>query len=479
MLEVLLEIEGVVLYLFEGFCMQYLFSAFAKARKGGTAGRYAAVPAWGIIRFFMSMMFVGNENGSLVFKLLCTMLLLFLFTIFWYKGSLRLKVFLTVQFIAVYELTFFAAYSFLYFGELLNKLFVRMFDEAFITVETFGIALNINMVISVLLMGVIQCGLLLYAVRKIVASYRYKDAMDKEVGYYLLPAVAGILVAVLLRLLMITVEDGSPVLLYGRYPVLYLVIPMIAIVLLGVILFSFQLYQGMIALQMERAEKAIMENQIVQMQNSLVEVEHLYDGIRGVRHDMKNHMAVLQNLFKKNLADSGAAGELRKYFEDMDAAVGQLDSRVHTGNAVCDAVISSKFLYAEKEIEGIILDADDFTLSDKAGMRAYDVGIILSNGLDNAIEACRKLREKQPNAKTYIEVRSFWNGKMYFIEIENSFDGSLRMDGESGYPVSTKTDGEAHGIGLRNIRNCAKKYAGDMDCIIKDGRFILSVMIKG
>ena len=35
-----------------------------------------------------------------------------------------------------------------------------------------------------------------------------------------------------------------------------------------------------------------------------------------------------------------------------------------------------------------------------------------------------------------------------------------------------------HGIGLKNIRKCAVKYGGDMDCIVKGNRFTLSVMVK-
>ncbi len=47
--------------------------------------------------------------------------------------------------------------------------------------------------------------------------------------------------------------------------------------------------------QEERAEKIVLENQITQMQSFMAEMEHLYDGIRSVKHDMKNHTAVLQN----------------------------------------------------------------------------------------------------------------------------------------------------------------------------------------
>ena len=119
--------------------------------------------------------------------------------------------------------------------------------------------------------------------------------------------MAGTLVSVLVRLLLITVTDGAPVLLYEKYPALYLIIPMTAFVLLGAVVYGFRIYQDMAVLQVERAEKIVLENQITQMQSSMVEMEHLYDGIRSVKHDMKNHMAVLQNLIQKS-----TAGRMRK-----------------------------------------------------------------------------------------------------------------------------------------------------------------------
>ena len=111
--------------------------------------------------------------------------------------------------------------------------------------------------LSLVLVEAVEGALLFISISKIVKSYhcREKGRMEKEVVFYLLPAVAGVLVSVLVRLLVITVTDGVPVLLYKRYPVLYLIIPMIALVLLGAIVFSFRIYQSMTALQEERAEK--------------------------------------------------------------------------------------------------------------------------------------------------------------------------------------------------------------------------------
>ena len=72
---------------------------------------------------------------------------------------------------------------------------------------------------SVAFVETIEGVLLFVSIRKIVKSYRCREkGMEKEVVFYLLPAVAGVLVSVLVRLLMITVTDGVPVLSRQHLP---------------------------------------------------------------------------------------------------------------------------------------------------------------------------------------------------------------------------------------------------------------------
>ena len=479
MAEWVMGILSIPLYLFEGYCIQFFFGRFAEPKLCRLRNTQWIVGiVWILIRIVKGALFRETDSVTLIVELLFTIVSLFAFCVVWYKGNMPLKIFLAIQFIALRELAFWAGYSFLYIGNELIDMLARRMSSNMVSAEYLLVAVDVLVCISVVLVEAIEGVLLFVSIRRIVKSYhcREKGWMDKEVVFYLLPAVAGVLVAVLVRLLIFAVTEGVPVLLYERHPTLYLIIPMIALVLLGVIVFSFRIYQNMAALQEERAEKIILENQITQMQSSMVEMEHLYDEIRSVKHDMKNHMAVLQNLIQKRY--SGEDEKIRQYFEGMYQSVEQLDSRVHTGNAVSDAVVGSKFRYAAKKVNGIKLDAKGFMLSDAVTIKAYDMGIILNNGLDNAIEACMRMREKQPEAEAYITLRSFKAKNMYFIEIENSFDGVALFHKDSGLPISTKEDKKVHGIGLKNIRKCAVKYGGDMDCIVKGNRFTLSVMVK-
>ena len=479
MAEWVIGLTGVLLCLLEGYCIQSFFGRFAvpKLCRIRNAG-WAAGVAWIVIRAVSERLFSDTDSVSLILELLFTFCALFVFCVCWYQGDILLKIFLAVQFISLRELSFWAGYSLLYIVNEMIEILVYKAGTSAASAEYLPAAAGTLSCFGVALVGAARCALLFVSTRKIAGSYcsKQRGRMGKEVAFYLLPSVAGTLVSVLVRLLLITVTDGTPVLLYEKYPALYLIIPLTAFVLLGAVVFSFRIYQDMAALQEERAEKIVLENQITQMQSSMVEMEHLYDGIRSVKHDMKNHMAVLQNLLRKKGADEDE--EIRQYFEGMRQSVEQIDSRVHTGNAVSDAVVGSKFRYAAKKVKGIRLDASRFMLTDAITIKAYDMGVILNNGLDNAIEACVRMREKQPDAKAYITIRSFKAKNMYFIEIENSFDGVALFHKESGLPISTKKDKEVHGIGLKNIRKCAVKYGGDLDCIVKGSKFTLSVMVK-
>ena len=341
MAEWVMGLIGVLLCLFEGYCIQSFFGSFAepKLHRIRNAGWGAGI-AWIVIRAFSEGLFSDTDSASLILELLFTFCVLFVFCVCWYQGDILLKIFLAVQFISLRELSFWAGYSLLYIGNKMIEILVYKAGTSAASAEYLPAAAGILSCFMVALVRTARCALLFVSTRKMAESYCGKGGgrMGKEVIFYLLPSVAGVLVSVLVRLLLITVTDGTPVLLYEKYPALYLIIPLIAFVLFGAVVFSFRIYQDMVALQEERAEKIVLENQITQMQSSMVEMEQLYDGVRSVKHDIKNHMAVLQNLLRKK--GGGEDEEIRQYFEGMRQSVEQIDSRVHTGNAVSDVVVS-------------------------------------------------------------------------------------------------------------------------------------------
>lgn len=359
----IIEALCILMYFFEGYCIQLFFCRFTEPKLyRGKGAKWAVSIVWVAIRFAGSQLSTETNNTILVIKLFYYTFLLFAFCVCWYKGNILLKIFMVVQFISLRELAFFASYSMNYIGDRMIGVLVRRIDAGTVPMEHLPTIVGIISCFIIAAMEVVQGALLLGAIRKIVKTYNHskKMYMGKEGVFYLLPSVAGVLVAVLVRMLIIAAEEGNPVLLYDKYPALYLIIPLIALVLLEAIVFGFRIYQDMEALQEERAEKIVLANQNAQMQSSIVELEHLYDGIRSVKHDMKNHMTVLRKLIQKKYQQENREEdeEIRHYFDGIYQSVEQLDTKVHTGNAVSDAVVGSKFRYAEKQVKGIRLDAD-------------------------------------------------------------------------------------------------------------------------
>jgi sensor histidine kinase regulating citrate/malate metabolism len=83
-----------------------------------------------------------------------------------------------------------------------------------------------------------------------------------------------------------------------------------------------------------------------------------------------------------------------------------------------------------------------------------DLCIVLGNGLENAIEASKKLDDL--NARFLSVKARICNGQL-LIKIENSYDGDLNVNGNDY--LSTKTEA-FHGMGLPNIQKVLQACGG-------------------
>lgn len=82
---------------------------------------------------------------------------------------------------------------------------------------------------------------------------------------------------------------------------------------------------------------------------------------------------------------------------------------------------------------------------------------IISNLLNNAIEACEKIQED----KRIIEFEIAGYNSQIFISVCNSYDMESIINQKQKF-ITTKEDKLNHGIVLENVRMTVKKYDGDM-----------------
>lgn len=169
--------------------------------------------------------------------------------------------------------------------------------------------------------------------------------------------------------------------------------------------------------------------------------------IRRIRHDMKNHLICI-----RELAAQGKYDELESYVNDISEKVKQADTLIHTGNGIVDAIVNEKAALARKA--GVRFDWEG-TISGLE-ISAVDSCTLVSNLLDNALEAC----DKVDVAKRFISLSFRRSEHFLLMTCENSSARVVELS--HGRPLSTKSDKFNHGFGLENIIRCVEKYGGEL-----------------
>ena len=81
-----------------------------------------------------------------------------------------------------------------------------------------------------------------------------------------------------------------------------------------------------------------MEQQIKGLQNHVTEMERVYSGIRGMRHDIKNQMAVVMQLVEQIKNKEDISTEWNRYLLELNRSIDRLELQFRTGNVVADAI---------------------------------------------------------------------------------------------------------------------------------------------
>ena len=230
----------------------------------------------------------------------------------------------------------------------------------------------------------------------------------------------------------------------------------------GAILVFLMLYQELKKMQENNKEQEILEAQIGNLKNHIDTAMKSYAEIRAMRHDMANHLMVLNELI-----ESGRNEAAEEYSSKLNEMIIQTQSDVKSGNPVTDIVIGE---YKDKCIKTGIDFTYDFHYPEKGVVDAFDMSIVLFNALQNACEAA----QKTPHG--YVSLKAFRKKNAYIIEITNSCAGRITVE-PGKLPATDKDNAQAHGYGLKNIKRIAEKYYGGINIEPADDTFKLNIMM--
>lgn len=235
------------------------------------------------------------------------------------------------------------------------------------------------------------------------------------------------------------------------------------IVSFAVILIAIVVYQKIKENQREEKVNILLAEQIENTKQHICEVEKLYGDIRALKHDMGNHICVLESLLAKNETE-----EFEKYLTELKAAYSMNVEGIKTGNPITDVILTQR--QKEAMERGIDFECK-FAYPSDTKINAFDVSVILNNAIANAFEGVEGCEEP------YVSISAYRKKNAYILEVSNCICKSVEMDSETSLPQTTKKDKESHGYGLANIRKVAQKYYGDIDINQDENSFTLTVML--
>ena len=253
-----------------------------------------------------------------------------------------------------------------------------------------------------------------------------------------------------------TSQDSQSALLYMLASVSFLIMSAIVIYFFTDICSNFKQKEKLYLLQ--ASYDSIEEKLSVQKQNS--------DKLQKIRHDMRNHLINAKLLIENN--DIYNANLL------LNDIIGQTDNITlsisqSTGNNIIDTIVAFKATVCENKDISFEYELD---VLPELEIDYADISSVISNLIDNAIEAAEKTE------KPYIMLKIYTHGSYLDIFVKNTYNGIIHADDEHGFLASAKKDVDSHGYGTRIIREIAEKYDGNYSWKESGTFFIANVLLK-
>lgn len=182
------------------------------------------------------------------------------------------------------------------------------------------------------------------------------------------------------------------------------------------------------------------------------------DEMRRFRHDINGHLTCLEYYLNE-----GNVTSARSYIEELHHAITRSVPKYATGHPIIEALLNDRHPLMEENDIHLSVDGSipsDIHISD------FDLCTVFSNMLNNAIEACT-----QVNGPSSIQ-----------IHLGTFHDWlSIQMQNTTPAPANAKHHKEHtlhYGFGLKNIRQCARRYGGNVTISQQEALFSIDVIMR-
>lgn len=221
--------------------------------------------------------------------------------------------------------------------------------------------------------------------------------------------------------------------------------------------------------------RVLARQQALERQNSLMEINRKYYEameqqhfeIRRLKHDLANHLQVLSAL---------PASQQAEYIQTLEHITAGMQPLSYCGDATVNAVLSVKKAAMDRYR---IRSEISIKIPAELPFGKTDICALYANAIDNAIEACRKLKESDRT----ILIQSKTQKGLFCLKVQNPVSDFAITPAHSAVqtlknlPPTSKPDKNNHGFGLKSIHEIVSKYDGELELQSVGGMFELFLYI--
>lgn len=208
-------------------------------------------------------------------------------------------------------------------------------------------------------------------------------------------------------------------------------------------------------------ENALLHMQITQQEKRIREEEKNYREVQLLRHDLKRYLVTYRQLLQD--------GKYEVIEADIDKILGKrlnTNHCVYTENTILNAVICEKM--EQCSIKNIKIEVQ--VNADK-DMDSIEYGVVLSNLLDNAIEA----EEQEKEENRYICLNIGVEQNMIHLVMSNYISESVLQN--NVLLETSKKNKQLHGIGLRGVKEFVNNKEGEIEIFEENHMFVVHICV--
>lgn len=189
-------------------------------------------------------------------------------------------------------------------------------------------------------------------------------------------------------------------------------------------------------------------------------VKKQYDDIRGLRHDMKHYIGIIQSLISEGKNEQ-AIEIIQSIYNNSTI----YETVMYSDNHIINAILSEK----KSRCDSLSIPLSINCTGKYEGRSELELGIILANLLDNAIEAEEKLNNNQCILVDIHQIK-----ENYQISVRNYIEESVLYNNSE--LVTSKYDKNNHGLGTRSVKKLTSKIDGSID-FYEENKYFVAVLL--